>query len=229
MSVHGRSSRGASYMKDYEDHYDHGGQYADTEDETMSGCAKCSKHCLFFVNFVMLLVGVAVIFLAVFIKENPEDTFGFGAVDDSIIYVSMACGVLIIIISFLGCVGASTNSQCILVIFIILLSLSLLLEVVAVIFVFTATDDLKNFAEKQWDSLDTSQQEAFEKENDCCGFETQEDSDCIGCYDQIEDELQSNLLLIGWVCIGVFVYQLCLVCFGCFLCKKIPPNKYSKV
>lgn len=60
---------------------------------------------MFTVNFLMLLVGVAVIALSVFVKENEEDLFGFGAVDLSIIYLSIACGILIIIISFLGCVG----------------------------------------------------------------------------------------------------------------------------
>eukprot|EP01084_Bolivina_argentea_P298907 515182_1 len=229
----GRGARGASYMDAYEDHYDHGGKYDDADDENSMGrCGQCSKNCLFFVNFLMLLVGVAVIALAVFVKENEEDIFGFGAVDESIIYLSISCGILIIIISFLGCVGASTNSKCILILFIILLILSLLLEIIAVIFVFTAADDLKKFAERQWDSLSSADQKKFEQDNDCCGFETNEDERCtgmIGCYNKIEQQLQNNLLIIGWICIGVFIYQTGLVTFACCLCKKIPPAKYSKV
>eukprot|EP00483_Globobulimina_turgida_P000903 UN00904 len=217
MSEHnGRGSRGASYMNAYEDRYDHGGKYDETENEgTMGTCGRCSKNCLFFVNFLMLLVGIAVISLAVFVKENEEDIFGFGTVDNSIIYLSIACGILIMIISFLGCVGASTNSKCILVLFILLLILSLILETVAVIFAFTAADDLKRFAEKQWNALSLADQRTFEEDNECCGFETVEGSGCIGCYDKIEEQLQNNLYLIGYICIAVFIYQFGLVCFAC--------------
>mmetsp|Transcript_73053 Transcript_73053/g.116521 ORF Transcript_73053/g.116521 Transcript_73053/m.116521 type:complete len:227 (-) Transcript_73053:208-888(-) len=225
-----RSSRGASYMDQYDDTYDHGGQYDDGNDtRELSTGAKCSKNCLFFVNFLMLLLGIALIVIAIFIKENEEDFFGFGAIDDSIIYIGIACGILIIIISFLGCVGASTNSRCILIIFNVLLILSLILEIVAVIFVFTAADDLKRFAEKQWDSLSAADQQAFEIQNDCCGFETVEGSGCVGCYNTIEETLQANLMIIGWVAVGVAVYQLGMLLFGCILCNKLPPAKYSRV
>jgi len=220
-------------MDQYDGHmYDHGGKYDDSpDDDELSGAARCSKNCLFFVNFLMLLVGVAVIALAVFVKENEEDLFGFGSVDLSVIYVAIACGVLIIIISFFGCVGASTNSRCILIIFIVLLVLCLILQIVAVIFVFTAADDLKKFAEKQWDGLTDADREQFESNNDCCGFETGEEGcdDQIGCYNVVEEKLENHLMIIGWICIGVFIYQFALVSFGCFLCRKLPPSKYSKV
>lgn len=55
----------------------------------------------------MLLVGTAIISMSVFVKENEEDIFGFGSVDLSVIYLAIACGVLIIIISFFGCVGVN--------------------------------------------------------------------------------------------------------------------------
>ena len=112
-----------------------------------------------------------------------------------------------------------------------LLILCLLLQIIAVIFAFAATDDLKRFAEKQWESLSSSDREEFESNNDCCGFETGTEGcgDQIGCYNVIEDKLKEHLLIIGWICIAVFVYQLGLVSFSCFLCKKLPPSKYSRV
>lgn len=103
------------------------------------------------------------------------------------------------------------------------------MEIIAVIFIFTAADDLKSFAEKQWNSLSTQDREEFEANNDCCGFETQQESQCVGCYDKIEEKLENHLLIIGYICIAVFIYQFGLVCFGWFLCKRIPPSKYSRV
>ena len=103
-------------MDQYDNHmYDHGGKYDDSshhdndddDDDQLSTAARCSKNCLFFVNFLMLLVGVAIIALSIFVKENEEDLFGFGSVDLSVIYLAIACGVLIIIISFFGCVGVN--------------------------------------------------------------------------------------------------------------------------
>lgn len=44
-----RSSRGASYMDQYESSYDHGGKYDDSpDDDELSTAATCSKNCLFF-------------------------------------------------------------------------------------------------------------------------------------------------------------------------------------
>eukprot|EP01084_Bolivina_argentea_P127298 225146_1 len=222
----GRGNRGASYMDTYDSNYE-SGQYdkGGADDKEMTTCTKCTKHCLFIVNFVMLLVGVALIVVAVFAKENADDaSIGFGTIDDSMVYLAIASGVLVVIVSFLGCVGATTHSKCILVVFIILLVLSLLMEIVAAALVFTASDDLKSFAKDQWDSLSASEQANFESDNNCCGFETGDctsDPTAEGCYNTIEQSLQDNLLIIGWVCIAVGVYQFAMAIFACLLCTRL--------
>merc|ERR1719229_454072 len=143
-----RGHRGSSQMDVYEDHYEHGGKYNEDYEVRWSTCGQCSKNCLFFVNFLMLLVGIALIGISVFIQENEdEDYIGFGEVDPNIIYTTIGSGVLIVLLSLFGCVGAFTHSKCLLIIFIILLILCMLLEIVAVIFIFIAQDDLKKFAE----------------------------------------------------------------------------------
>lgn len=105
----------------------------------------------------------------------------------------------------------------------------MILEIVAVVFIFIAQDDLRRFAKSQWNGMSDSAKQDFEERNACCGFETIEGLDCIGCYDKIEKQLQNNFTLIFWTCIGVFVYQLGLAIFGCILVNKIPPSKYRKV
>ena len=102
----GRDNRGASYMDTYESQYESGTYDGGGDKSDMSTCTKCTKHCLFIVNFVMLLVGVALIVVAVFAKENSDDEdIGFGQIDDTMVYLAIAAGVLVVIVSFLGCVG----------------------------------------------------------------------------------------------------------------------------
>ena len=66
------------------------------------------------VNFLMLLIGVAVVGLAAYVHENERDLFGFsiygGNVDDAVIYLAIGCGLFIMAISFIGCVGVSQHS-----------------------------------------------------------------------------------------------------------------------
>ena len=62
----------------------------------------------------MLLVGIALIAVSVFVRENEdEDYIGFGEVDPNIIYSTIGCGVLIMILSFLGCVGVKSIFFCV--------------------------------------------------------------------------------------------------------------------
>lgn len=68
---------------------------------------RCSKHTLFAVNFVMLLIGVALVVVVFFVKENNEASGGDleFTMSDTIVYLCVSVGAFIIIVSFLGCVG----------------------------------------------------------------------------------------------------------------------------
>ena len=51
----------------------------------------------------MLLVGVALIVVIFFLRENQDDIpFGFS---DTVVGIGVTAGVLVIIVSFMGCVG----------------------------------------------------------------------------------------------------------------------------
>ena len=52
----------------------------------------------------MLLIGIALIIVVVYLKENNNDDFSF-TVNDTVVWGSVCIGSLIIIVSFLGCVG----------------------------------------------------------------------------------------------------------------------------
>ena len=106
-------------------------------------------------------------------------------------------------------------------IFISLLVLSLLVQIMATVFVFV--DDIRyKLAKEQWHAMSDDAKGQFESDNDCSGFEQ--------CYDVMEDKLKSHFTIIGAISIGLFVYQLGLLCFTCFLCRNLPDNHhYARV
>eukprot|EP00483_Globobulimina_turgida_P011021 UN11042 len=207
----GRDMRGASYMDQY-DSANTGYDDKSKDDGDLEGCAKCTKHTLFAVNFIMLLIGVALIVVVFFVKNSSSGDTAIG-LSDTVVWLAVASGALIIIVSFLGCIGATTKSKCVLIVFIILLVLCLVVELAGIIIMFAGEDLLKNSAEKRWDNLSVSQKEKYENDNNCSGFD--------GCYSSIQTGLENNMMIIGGITIGIFVYQLVMTIFACCLCTKL--------
>merc|ERR1711997_409088 len=104
------------------------------------------------------------------------------AMSDTIVYLCVAVGVFIIIVSFLGCVGATMQSRC------------LVLECVGIGLLFNDEEFVRKQLENQWNDLSDEQQETYEEDNNCTDFDD--------CYDSLEDGLKSNMHLIGGITIG---------------------------
>merc|ERR1719461_563116 len=153
-------------MDQYDTQYDDSMYTPSANKQGLTGCAKCSKHVLFAVNFIMLLIGVALVVVIFFVKENNEASGGDleFEMSDTIVYLCVAVGVFIIIVSFLGCVGAKTQSRCLLVVYIGFLVLCLVLEIVGVTLIFTDEDLIRKSVEDQWDNLDEEDQEQYEED-----------------------------------------------------------------
>merc|ERR1712228_1064634 len=67
--------------------------------------------------------------------------------------------------------------------------------------------------ESIWNGWSTEQQQQYETDNDCVGFDD--------CYDSIEQDLKNNMFVIGGIIIGIFVYQTVLMVLSCCLCTKM--------
>merc|ERR1719211_50034 len=156
-------------MDQYDNNYDTN-MYTPSanKDKGLTGCAKCSKNTLFAVNFVMLLIGVALVVVVFFVKENNEADGGDleFAMSDTIVYLCVAVGAFIIIVSFLGCIGARTQSKCLLILYITFLVLCLILEIVGVVLIFTDDELIRKSVEDQWNNLSDEDQEQYEEDND---------------------------------------------------------------
>jgi len=206
-------------MDQYEENYEDHSMYTPSANKkSLTGCAKCSKHMLFAINFIMLLIGVALVVVVFFVRENNEAAGGNleFAMSDTIVWLCVSAGAFIIIVSFLGCVGATTESRCLLVVFITFLVLCLVLEVAGIAIIFTDDELIRKSIESQWDNLSDDQQQTYEDDNDCADFDD--------CYESLEEGVQKNLYLIGGITIGVFCYQLMMTVFACCLCRRTKPK-----
>eukprot|EP00486_Rosalina_sp_Unknown_P008453 CAMPEP_0201583994 /NCGR_PEP_ID=MMETSP0190_2-20130828/105325_1 /ASSEMBLY_ACC=CAM_ASM_000263 /TAXON_ID=37353 /ORGANISM="Rosalina sp." /LENGTH=94 /DNA_ID=CAMNT_0048027079 /DNA_START=16 /DNA_END=296 /DNA_ORIENTATION=+ len=93
MSSGGRDMRGASYMDQYDSNYgDNTYDTARKDSNDLGGCGKCTKHTLFAVNFVMLLIGVALIVVVFFVKENAGSEDITFALTDTVVWLSVVIG-----------------------------------------------------------------------------------------------------------------------------------------
>ena len=114
---------------------------------------------------------------------------------------------------------ATTQSRCLLIVFIGFLVLCLILEIVGITIIFTDEDLIRKSVRSQWDNLSDEQQETYETDNDCDDFDD--------CYSSLEDGLKSNLHVIGGITIGIFVYQLAMTVFACCLCSRTKEKRHN--
>ncbi|XP_063991873.1 tetraspanin-18B [Diachasmimorpha longicaudata] len=89
----------------------------------MSGCGRFMKYSLFFANFVIFVGGCVVAGLAVWamIDKIPyiSDIVGNNLLTGAV-YVLLAGGIIVAIVAFFGCIGASREVKCMLLTYFII-------------------------------------------------------------------------------------------------------------
>jgi len=103
----------------------------------MGFCSSTFKFFVFLLNFIFFLAGVAITGLGAYMAIKMKDYFDFFATSDVeglenvgiSAYVFIIVGVLVTIISFLGCCAACTDNKCMMGTFATLMALILIAEV----------------------------------------------------------------------------------------------------
>ncbi|XP_077294110.1 tetraspanin 96F [Arctopsyche grandis] len=100
----------------------------------MSGCYKFIKFLFVLINFVFWVLGIAIVAIAAWMITDP--TFYLSMTQDEVkyytgLYVFLAAGGLLVIVSFLGCCGAVKESQCMLVSFFCVIFIGVVMQVAA--------------------------------------------------------------------------------------------------
>merc|ERR1719341_219768 len=87
-------------------------------DEGISCCATLQKWLIFIVNILLFLFGFVQVGVACYVIAAGSESHGFVADlldgNDSAVQAMLAFGVIIVVISFVACVGAKRKSICML-------------------------------------------------------------------------------------------------------------------
>ena len=92
----------------------------------MDGCGRCMKYFLFFINFVIFIGGVGIAGLSIWALMDKVPWIGELVGNDLLtgaIYVLLAGGIIVAVISFFGCIGASREVKCMLLTYFIIVFL----------------------------------------------------------------------------------------------------------
>ncbi|XP_060817445.1 CD151 antigen [Bombus pascuorum] len=91
----------------------------------MDSCGRCMKYSLFIVNFMTFIGGLVIAGLATWALLDKVSWIGELVGNDFLtgaIYVLLAGGIVVAIISFFGCIGASREVKCMLLTYCIIMS-----------------------------------------------------------------------------------------------------------
>jgi len=242
-----RSNRGGSAMNRYDDNiqtYDPGKKLKD------ACCNRCARGFLLWINVGFSVLAFVVIGVGIGTYTTGHVAY-VGEVNSVLFALALVLGILMLVISVLGCITAKTKSQCLLIIYVIGLCLAMIFEIVLMSFAFNP-QHLRGLIKQRWDNMSTAQQSKLEQDLNCCGFDgpsssnthsgswnstalwnasmTTTTSGCPGCYSVIEKSLKSVQVALGVLAILMLLYELFMFGFSVMLFwARRSDNKKEKV
>lgn len=177
----------------------------------MCGGFTCSKNALTALNILYVLVAFILIGVAVYGRASALVT------NLPIIGGILACGIILIIISILGLIGAIKHHQVILFFYMLILFLLFLVQFsVACACLAVNMDQQRQLAEQGWNRVDKELQIKVQKVFGCCGFfgngtATEDNSSCSSscpsstcppCVEKLQDAINYAFKLCGGI--GLF-------------------------
>ncbi|KAJ6654388.1 hypothetical protein lerEdw1_006981 [Lerista edwardsae] len=113
------------------------------------GCLLCVKVKMFVFNLIFWLGGCGVLGVGVWlaVTQGRFATLSFSFPSLSAAGLFMATGAIIMVVGFLGCLGAATEHRCLLLTFFLVLSTLFLLELVGLLVFVTCRDKFDSYAQ----------------------------------------------------------------------------------
>jgi len=143
-------------------------------DEDIGCCATIQKWLIFFVNFILFIFGVTQIGIAAYVLAAGSESLGFAADlldgNDSAVKAMLAFGIIVVFISFQGCVGAKKESKCLLWIYAIILFFMIMGQAMTVAVVAVSVEYGDSIFESLWKELDADTISDIEVAYECCSF-----------------------------------------------------------
>jgi len=143
-------------------------------DESIGCCATLQKWLIFIVNILLFIFGTVQVGVACYIMAAGSDSLGFAADlfdgNDSAVQSMLAFGIIIIIISFVACVGAMRESKCMLWVYAVVLFFMIIGQAMTVAVTAVSLEYGDSIFASLWKKLDAEQIEDFEQTYECCSF-----------------------------------------------------------
>ncbi|XP_005105414.2 CD9 antigen isoform X2 [Aplysia californica] len=215
----------------------------------LGSCYTCIKYLMFAFNFIFWLLGCAILGVGIWLRvdEGAAEFMHESSKIDmfyTLAYVLMAIGFLIMLIGFLGCCGAIRESQCMLalffmflfVIFATLLGFGIWAAVAKSSFKDMTADMLKDGVENYYkDEKSQTFMDSIQTYFQCCGWrdggvdylpedppETCHQDDVLKpCQSQFYEWIESKLVIVAGVAIGIAVVMILGMIFSMVLCCAI--------
>jgi len=142
--------------------------------EDIGCCATLQKWLIFIVNIILFIFGVIQVGIACYVLAAGSDSLGFAADvldgNESGVQAMLAFGILLVIISFVACVGAKKESICLLWLYAVVLFFMILGQSMTVAVTAVSVEYGDSIYESLWKKLDADTISDIEQTYKCCSF-----------------------------------------------------------
>lgn len=200
-------------------------------DEDIGCLATCQKWFLFVVNILLFILGCAQIGTASYILQAGSEDLEFASDvldgNDTAIQTTLAIGVLMVVISFLGCVGAKKESRCLLWIYAVILFFMIVAQAMGLALVTVSLEYGDSIFESLWKKLDPATIADIEEAYECCSFngnstdtwtgDIEEYNTCsdandfnpmVSCWEKFQGMIEDNYCTVKAVTAIFMVFQI---------------------
>jgi len=144
-------------------------------DEDIGCCATLQKWLIFIVNIILFIFGTIQVGVACYIIAAGSENLGFAAEvfdgNDSAVYAMLAFGLIVMIISFLACVGAKSENKCVLWVYAVILFFMIMGQAMIVAVTAVSLEYGDSIFQSLWKKLDVETIEDIEQTYECCSFD----------------------------------------------------------
>ncbi|KAJ3309822.1 hypothetical protein HDV04_005601 [Boothiomyces sp. JEL0838] len=207
-----------------------------------------AKNLMLVINFLSMLAGLILIGGGGYIiSNNTTDIVGLSS---GIASAAIAIGVIVSIVSFLGCFGAANEKGMLLKTYFVLLIILVILEVSIGAAAYAQRDEISGVLETSWvleveRNPNSTEINNIERLFQCCGYSSPLDHavpvDCVarynfagttaftvGCKDQLQQSLFNSLNTIGGAGIVIGLIEFVGLIFSAVLFRKIAAKENAQ-
>lgn len=221
------------------------------------------KYGVFATNFILWALGVGILGVAIWVRSDSAlwvyaDNMSIGRYYAAC-YICLAVGAIILLIGFMGCIGAARESTTLMYVYFIVCAILIALEITAAVLVWkipggdrlqrTLGDEFRwHMEQRLYNENSRNFLDLIQLKLDCCGAETMWDyrklhqdipASCNNprtnninirsCAEMLRRYLEKRGGAIGGVCMGLILVKLGSFFFTFLLLRESRSIKYNRV